>query len=152
MDIAKELNHTYLFRGLSPAVISTIAALASVKSFQGGDTLMRQFERSNDLFILLEGEARIRSFSGESIAEFGPGSVLGEMSLIDDLPRSATVVAVGKVRAAVLSAPLLQSIMDMDSAVAATIHANLAKVLSRKLRSMNSQVERQDETKRLTHV
>ena len=141
MELAKTLSYNYVFRGLRREALYGLAATADIRVFDGGDILVRQFEHSDDLIVLLEGAARIKSFSGETVAEFGPGSILGEMSLIDNQPRSATVVACHKTVAAILSADVLRGMMNDDSEVKATIMTNLSKVLSRRLRSMNERFD-----------
>lgn len=140
-DLAKTLSYNYVFRGLSRDVVAGFAAIAQMKQFMGGDVLVRQFDYNSDVMILLEGQARIKSFSGETLAEFGPGSIVGEISLIDEQPRSATVVAVGEVKAAVIPAEMFRGMMESDPKTGATILMNLCKVLCRRLRTMNVHVD-----------
>ena len=119
-DLAKTLSYNYVFRGLPRDVVAGFAAIADVRSYLGGDVLVRQFDYNSDVMILLEGQARIKSFSGETIAEFGPGSIVGEISLIDEQPRSATVVAIGNVQAAVIPAKMFRGMLDADPKTAST--------------------------------
>lgn len=137
-DLAKTLRYNYIFRGLSRDVVAGIAALADIRGYRGGDIIVRQHERNSDLIIILEGTARIKSMEEETIAEFGPGSIVGEIALIDDEPRSATVTAVGDVRAAVIPSSQLHAVMDMDPEVGKVIMTNIARVLCRRMRSMNA--------------
>jgi len=137
-DLTKALRYNYIFRGLSRDVVAGIAALADIRTYRGGDAIVRQFDRNSDLVILLDGSARIKSIDDETIAEFGPGSVVGEISLVDDEPRSATVTAVGDVRAAVIPSDQLHAVMDMDPEVGKIIMTNIARVLCRRMRTMNS--------------
>ncbi|MEQ1823671.1 MAG: cyclic nucleotide-binding domain-containing protein [Fimbriimonadaceae bacterium] len=141
MDLAKQLSYNYVFRGLTQSAINGLAAIASVQTFRGGDTLIRQFDYNTDVMVILEGETLIRSFSGDLIAECGPGSILGEISLIDDQPRSATVVAKGDCQVAILPSIAFRGIMDSDPRTAATVMTNLSKVLCRRLRAMNVQLD-----------
>jgi CRP/FNR family cyclic AMP-dependent transcriptional regulator len=140
-DLAKTLSYNYVFRGLSRDIVAGFAAIANVKDFMGGDVLVRQFDYNSDVMILLEGQARIKSFAGDTLAEFGPGSIVGEISLIDEQPRSATVVAVGSVRAAVIPAAMFRGMMDSDPKTGSVILMNLCKVLCRRLRTMNVHVD-----------
>lgn len=137
MDLAKTLSFNYIFRGLKPEVVNGLAAMTVVKKFRGGDTLIRQFDNQSDMILILEGEALIRSFTGELLAEIGPGSIIGEIALIDDQPRSATVVAKGDMMGAIFEAAAFRGMMETDPRIAAVVYANLAKVLCRRLRSMN---------------
>jgi len=141
MDLTQSLQYNYLFRGLPKEVTAGFAAMATTRMFMGGDVIVRQFDYNSDLIILLEGTAAIKSFTGETLAEFGPGSIIGEISLIDEQPRSATVVAVGEVTAAIINAESFRSMMASDSKTAAMILLNICQVLCRRLRSMNLHVD-----------
>lgn len=141
MDLAKTLSYNYVFRGLPKEVVAGIAAIARTKQFAGGDVIVRQFDRSNDLYILLEGGAAIRSFSGETLAEFGPGSIVGEISLVDEEPRSATVTCTKPTKVLVIPSTLLRGMMEADPSIGVTILANIGKVLCRRLRTMNVQLD-----------
>lgn len=141
MDLAKTLSYNYIFRGVPAGAVATLAALADRRKFSGGDVLLRQFDSSQDVLILLSGEAVTRTFNGDTVARFGPGSVIGEMALVDGQARSATVTAAGPCEVAVLPAEVIRALMEMDADVAGAIYANLAKVLSRRLRNMNSQAD-----------
>ncbi len=141
MELPQALRDNYLFRGLSSPHIDEILAIATTKSFMGGDMILRQFGRDNDLMVVLKGSALIKTFSGEPIAEVGPGSVLGEVSLIDTEPRSATVTAKGECTVAVIPAAGLQNLMKHDIGMRCVMMENLAKVLCQRLRTANVQLD-----------
>ncbi|MEZ5164164.1 MAG: hypothetical protein R2688_10565 [Fimbriimonadaceae bacterium] len=65
-------------QSLSERQIGEISAITSVKEFNGGDTILRQFAKDNDLLIILEGKARINGFSGELIAKLSQVALLGK--------------------------------------------------------------------------
>jgi CRP-like cAMP-binding protein len=140
-NLVTALRNNYVFRGLSRDVVTGIAALSDRKRFRGGDIIVRQYELGKDLIIVLEGTARIKSAATDTLAEFGPGSMVGEMSLLDDQPRSATIVANGDLEAVIIPADALRQYMAMDSKISSVIMGNLARVLCRRLRSMNDKVE-----------
>jgi CRP-like cAMP-binding protein len=107
----------------------------------GGDQILRQFGRDTDLMVVLKGAALIKTFSGDPIAEVGPGSVLGEISLIDTEPRSATVAAKGECTVAVIPSSGLQNLMRHDIGMRCVMMENLAKVLCQRLRTANVQLD-----------
>jgi CRP-like cAMP-binding protein len=141
IELSEALKKTYLLNGLTPEHIEKVVGIAEMRQFEGGDTLIRQFSQESDLILILEGMVRINSFSGERIADAGPGSIIGEMSLIDEKPRSATVVSVGRSKAAVIPSKELWRLMRDDAHLARLILLNVARVLSARLRAANIQLD-----------
>jgi CRP/FNR family cyclic AMP-dependent transcriptional regulator len=87
-----------LFRGLSDRSFDAIANLASETSYAAGDVLVRQGEPGHEFLIIVAGRARVER-DGKQIRELGPGDFLGEISLIDASPRTATVTALDAIQA-----------------------------------------------------
>lgn len=67
-------------------------------SFDKGDVLMKEKEPGREAFLITEGRVSVKR-GRKVIAELGPGNLVGEMALIVDEPRSATVTALEDVRA-----------------------------------------------------
>ncbi|MEZ4609609.1 MAG: cyclic nucleotide-binding domain-containing protein [Caldilineaceae bacterium] len=59
------------------------------KSYAPGDVIFRKGDRGNYMYVVMEGEVDI-VLDGTYIRTLEPGAIFGEMSLIDDSPRSAT--------------------------------------------------------------
>lgn len=141
METKDAIKHNYLLRDLSDEALNSIAALSEITEFAGGDVIIREFDKNNDLFIFLEGSARINTFSGEKLAELGPGSIVGEISLVDEKPRSATVISVGGTKAAKISSSSLRELLSARPDIAATIYKNISLVLCSRLRNANMQLD-----------
>jgi CRP/FNR family transcriptional regulator, cyclic AMP receptor protein len=69
------------------------------RSFATGDTIFSEGERGDEFFVIVRGKVEIRS-GDRRLETLGPKSIFGEMALIDDSPRSATVVALTDVTVA----------------------------------------------------
>jgi CRP-like cAMP-binding protein len=133
MEIHEAISQT-LGRGLSEEGVSKIAELADTKQFQGGDTIVRQFDKNSDLIIVLEGSAHIKTFNDELISEVGTGSLIGEISLVDEQPRSATIRSIGGTKVAIVPAAKLRTLIESDHEVAAAVYRNIAQTLCTRLR------------------
>jgi CRP/FNR family transcriptional regulator, cyclic AMP receptor protein len=62
-------------------------------SFAAGEFVFKAGDPGETMYIINEGEVEILDGSGTILETAGPGSIVGELALIDDEPRSATVVA-----------------------------------------------------------
>jgi CRP/FNR family cyclic AMP-dependent transcriptional regulator len=89
VDVLKKVP---LLSGLSRRDLDLIARVADEVKVEKGRVLTRQGGLGMEFLLLLEGSARVER-DGKVIARLGPGDFVGEMSLIDGKPRSATVIA-----------------------------------------------------------
>lgn len=90
------LKKVSIFSDLSPKELQLLAANARERTFAAGETVIRQGDTGVGLFVILGGKVRVIQQSGGTERElgvYGKDAVLGEMALLDDLPRTATVVA-----------------------------------------------------------
>jgi len=81
-----------LFSRLSQRQLNAIAKCADIAARREGAVLAKQGAQGLEAIIIIDGRARVEVDS-KAIAELGPGDVVGEMSVIDGKPRSATVIA-----------------------------------------------------------
>ena len=89
----------------------------------------------------MEGAARVNTFSGDQIIEMGPGNILGEIALLDDQPRSATVTSVKGTSVCFISGDKLRSLMDAKPRIELVILRNMSRTLCSKIRLANLQLE-----------
>jgi Cyclic nucleotide-binding domain len=89
-----------LERELSASVMKSGAKLERRKLSEG-DTLVREGDEGRELFLILDGVLSVER-DGEPLAEVGPGAILGELALLGDGRRTATLVATTNVRIAVV--------------------------------------------------
>ena len=94
-----------LFKGLDEEIVDRIARATRRQTFAPGEDIVQVGEPGRSLYVLTDGSVKVlypaRSMDFE-LARLGPGEFFGEMALLNDKPRSATVRAVGRVEALVL--------------------------------------------------
>jgi len=95
MELRKILRAIDLFEGLSPTELDEIIAICQQKTFHKGDLLATEGEMGEEFFVLMEGLVEILINSKgpypKVVTHLGVGQIIGEMSLVDKGPRSATV-------------------------------------------------------------
>jgi len=116
MPIVDHLKTVPLFQGMTDQALDAVAALASEVEITDGATVTEEGEPGDSFYVVVDGHLRI-SRHGTTIRDLGPGDFLGEISLVDGRPRSATAVVVGAVDAIVIERPAFQELMDRFGAV-----------------------------------
>jgi CRP-like cAMP-binding protein len=81
-----------LFRGIEPGGLAALAELATAVDFPAGHVIARQGEIGTGFFVIVEGRVRVIR-DGTVVARLGPGEFFGELSVLDRMPRNATVAA-----------------------------------------------------------
>lgn len=85
-----QLRSVAIFRGLDEKELNRIAAVGKQVTFESGKAIAHQDEGGAGFHLILDGQVSI-DVDGHERARLGPGKYFGEMSLLDGLPRSATV-------------------------------------------------------------
>jgi len=86
------LERVELFKGCPPDALRRIAERGGEIEFPAGRHIVTQGVIGNGLYVIVSGRARVMK-GDEVMAELGPGDFFGELSVIDQLPRLATVIA-----------------------------------------------------------
>ena len=83
-----------LFSRLTERELLRVMQLVEVREYADGDLVIREGDKGDELFIVLDGKVRV-SRGEQTLTHLGQGEHVGEMALIRSVPRSATVAAVG---------------------------------------------------------
>jgi hypothetical protein len=131
------LRRVQLFAELSPEDLRQIASVAEEMTFDDGVLLASEGEPGDMLFIIVSGEIMVTvAGGGGSQIELGrrqPGEYVGEMSIISDEVRMATLMAVGPVRALSISQKQFREILRLRPEVALAVMAGLSQRLREQL-------------------
>jgi CRP/FNR family cyclic AMP-dependent transcriptional regulator len=124
------LRGVKLFNGMTDRTLEAIAGLASQSTFVDGEQLVREGDAGDTFIVLVDGAARVER-NGRQIADLGHGDFLGEISLIDGGPRTATVTAQGPVSALVVRHDDFRRLIDEFAAIRYDILTALARRIRR---------------------
>jgi CRP-like cAMP-binding protein len=130
-----------LFSELDDKELAAIAAVAKSRHYAKDDVIFHADE-SGDVFCLIrEGQVKVTMISPEGkeiiLTMLGPGAFFGEMALLDDEPRSATVVATEPLEVVTIWRSDFLSILQENFSITRKILAEL----SRRLRKMSNRIE-----------
>jgi aromatic-L-amino-acid decarboxylase len=133
-DVTQSLLPQPLFASLSPADAKRVAALASEREAQPGETVVEQWGSERDFFVIADGTADV--FVGdEHVASLGPGDFFGELAALDwgagyGYSRLATVVAGSPMRLLVFSDGALAELMrfpEIEREIRAAVQERLGR-------------------------
>ena len=140
------LTPTYL-TDLSKSDARTVVAVMKLRQVKAGAVFIEEGEitYTDFMVLILEGsvsvESEATSADGSIVMScIGPGSLIGEMGLLDGAPRSATCVAMTDLEVAVLSREAVLGLIKDNPAVAARLILAISKRLSDRLREANQNI------------
>ncbi len=121
----EKLRQVGLFSTCSQRDLTKIARAADEVAISAGSILIEQGDTGREAYVILEGTAVVRR-NGRKIAELEAGESVGELSLLDLGPRTATVEAGTDVRVLVLTARAFTGLIDESPALARKMLASMA--------------------------
>jgi NTE family protein len=137
--VEARLRDVPFFHALPDAPLRTIAGRLKRRRYKPGDTVFREGDPADTLFLVESGRVHVwTADERQLLASLGPGSILGEIALLLDVPRTATVRAVTACSTLVLSRRSLNELVRTYP----SISAELTRELGRRLRSTSRHVER----------
>ena len=123
------LRKAPLFEGLSKKELEELARLADDLEVPEGKVLTRQGDTGREFFVLMDGEVEVER-DGQSLGRRGAGDFIGEIALIEDIPRTATVTAATSVRLFVLTGQSFRSVVEAQPEVENKVLRTLARRLA----------------------
>jgi CRP/FNR family transcriptional regulator, cyclic AMP receptor protein len=135
------LKRVSLFSSLDRKELQALAQSCQERKYSAGSTLFSQGDTGVGLYVITSGTVRITQAvhpdkAEEVLGTESVGGVLGEMALLDDLPRSATVAAVDDVTALLLPVWEFRAALQSHPDIA----IKLLSVLSRRLRKAENRI------------
>jgi CRP/FNR family transcriptional regulator/CRP/FNR family cyclic AMP-dependent transcriptional regulator len=139
--VAEVLARVPLFTGLAPEQAAQLAEVAQRRSFKRGEVIFHKGDAGSSLYMIVQGQVKIvlPSDSGEEalLAVLDADDFFGELSLIDEQPRSATVVATEPTETLVLHrADFLKFISNSPG-----LAVDMLRILAQRLRETDEFIE-----------
>lgn len=144
-EIRAALGASPLLTGVDPSALLFLARLGRYREFRPGQILMRQGEPSASIQFILSGHVRAERARRSdarpfTLAELDAGEAVGEMGVLNDIPRTATVVALGPTSTLELDAATFEKIARAYP----LLHLVLMRLLSQRLRATASAAGSED--------
>lgn len=127
------LDNIALFSGLSEADMAAISSLAVTRRFPKNTLVICEGDTSDSLYVVLSGKVKV-FLSDEEGKEVtlnlqSAGEYFGELAILDEAPRSASVMTTEDTKLAILSRAAFEKCMEQHSTIALTIMRGLARRL-----------------------
>lgn len=139
-EIVKVLTRTPLFRGLQPRKLERLSRRFVERTYEPDDVIVTQGKGGEGFFVILSGEAEAVLVRGDGsstvLNPLGPGDFFGEMALLTDALRSASVVAKTPVTCVALTRWDFLGMLREDAEMAVSVLQELAERFSRVMRTL----------------
>jgi len=133
-----------IFESLNDSELDKIFKLARIKLYPAGSMILEEGKLGGALHIIIKGKVqvtkRVEGKKDKVITAFGPQSIFGEMSLFDNLPYSANVVALDETRCMVIPKSTFDKLLQQDLQMAYKLLTQIITILSQRLRNTNEEL------------
>jgi CRP-like cAMP-binding protein len=129
-EALKALSAIPMFSGLDKKHLGFVSRVTTQTTVSAGTTLVAQGTLGREAMVLLDGAADVIR-DGVKVAEMAPGDVIGEMALVNDEPRNATVVTTEESRLLVMNAREFTSLLAENPEVSMAIIQTVVTRLGR---------------------
>jgi len=130
--LAKAIPASAVFKGLSEEQTRQLGSVCKLQTFSQGDRLVEQGGDSSQALLILSGKVSV-SIDDQEVGKVGTGESLGEVSLLRNLPHTATATALEPVEAAALGRIDMESLVRRRPDIGLILYRNLAAQLGEKL-------------------
>jgi CRP/FNR family cyclic AMP-dependent transcriptional regulator len=120
------LKRAPLFEGLSKRELTQLARVSEDMEIPEGATLTKEGEIGHEFFVIIDGETQVKR-RGRNLATRGSGDFIGEIALLEQVPRTATVTAKTPLRVFVLTSKDFHHLLEENPKVQGKVLRTLAK-------------------------
>ena len=120
------LKRAPLFEGLSRKELTQLARVSEDMEIPPGATLTKEGDIGHEFFVIIDGETQVKR-KGRSLGTRGAGDFIGEIALLEEVPRTATVTAKTDLRVFVLTSKDFHHLLEENPKVERKVLRTLAR-------------------------
>ena len=141
MNVTELFSKVPLFEGVAPEDRVALARAATVRTYRRGETIVEQGQPGDAFYVVVKGRVAVAIVAPDGrevvLNSLGEGEHFGEMALLDDAPRSASVIAQEKSELAILSRGVFFDLLKSNFVLTRA----LLSAFSARLRRANATIE-----------
>lgn len=139
------LENIHIFGGLTTKTLRELGTLFEEKVFNSGEIIFKENSIGNSMMLITSGEVRVSQEAGpdgeEALIVLKKGDLFGEMALLEDLPRTANVIAHSNVILLEISREKFLDFLENNSNAGVMILLKLSQILSSRLRETDTKLK-----------
>jgi CRP-like cAMP-binding protein len=143
-ELLNFLRDSPLFRSLSKRELRNISAIAHKRTYQDGEYVFRKGQPGAAMFIIRSGQVEVIDHEGldhyTTIATLGPDALFGELAMLDDSPRSASVKALAITEIFAFFRSDLERLLAAFPQIGLQVYRSLALIIGHRLKQTNAQL------------
>jgi CRP/FNR family cyclic AMP-dependent transcriptional regulator len=135
----KMLKNIPIFHELTHKEILEVDDLLHERTYEKDEIVFEEGDPGHGIFIVVSGKLRAdpcHELLKTAVLEFGPGELVGELTLFDEAPRIATVVAIERTVTVALFQAELSSLLTKNKSIGVKVLFAIARTLSRRTRQL----------------
>jgi CRP/FNR family transcriptional regulator/CRP/FNR family cyclic AMP-dependent transcriptional regulator len=141
MNVTELFSKVPLFEGVAPEDRLSLAKAAALRTYRRGETIVEQGQPGDAFYVIVKGRVAVAIVAPDGrevvLNSLGEGEHFGEMALLDDAPRSASVIAQEKSELAILSRSVFFDLLKSNFVLTRALLA----AFSARLRRANATIE-----------
>ena len=142
VDISSMLSKQDVFKDLTSEEIDQIADITQHEKYKPHETIFEDQHPGLDLYVVISGKVQVRieaiiPHEYITLSVINPGEILGEFSMIDQEPRSASAVCAERTEMLVINGQKLHELFNNNNRIGYIVMKNIARIMCERIRRTN---------------
>lgn len=148
-DVIDVLQKIEIFDNLSSRELRNVAKIAYVRHYEPSEVIIHEGHTAAGMYIIMNGEVEVSTQTRDVVktvlANFKEDDIFGDVGLVDNSPRTATVTAITSTAVVGFFRPELLKLINEDPKSASKLILKLAQIMARRLRFTNEKLQNAEE-------